>query len=260
MGDQRQQVVRAAACLVQAGLVTGTAGNVSVREPGTGRFLITPSAVDYRVLGARDIARVDLGTGTVEGPRRPSTERELHGQIYRARPDVNAVVHHHGPYATALAVARRTIPHILDEAVDLTPIPTVEYAPSGTPELAAGAAARLAEGCNAVLLANHGVVAVGGTLEEALERGIEVERLARTFVWAEAVGGAAPLEEWAVERNRCFLREYRAARATQGPPGPPDPGEPSGAVAVADLARFGFRSWVTFCALVQALVLQRLRR
>lgn len=216
MVNQHKQLVQAAMFLLESGLVTGTAGNVSVRESGTGFFLITPSAEDYRVMPEQDIARVDLLTGSVEGQRRPSTERELHSQIYRAREDVNAVVHHHSLYATAIAVARKTIPNILDEAVDLTPIPTVEYAPSGTPELATKAAAKFADGCNAVLLANHGVVVVAGDLKEALERSIEVERLARIFVWAEAVGGATPLEEWAVEKSRHFLKKYRAATAKQG--------------------------------------------
>lgn len=162
MVDQRKEVIRAAVSLIESGFVTGTAGNVSVRETGTRCFLITPSAVDYRVMGEQDIVRVDLWTWCAEGRRRPSTERELHGQIYSAREDVNAVVHHHSPYATAIAVAHRTIPNILDEGIDLTPIPTVEYAPSGTPELATKVAAKLADGCNAVLLANHGVVVVGG--------------------------------------------------------------------------------------------------
>lgn len=260
MVDRRKEIVRAALFLREAGLVTGTAGNVSVRELGTGCFLITPSGVDYRIMQAQDIARVNQTTGSVEGRRRPSTERELHGQIYKAREDVNAVVHHHSPYATAISVARRTIPNILDEGSDLTPIQTVEYAPSGTPELATNAAARLADGCNAILLANHGVVVVGGDLEEALARSVEVERLAKIFVWAEAIGGAAPLEDWAAARSKQHMREYKAARARQGVEDARYPPEGSESVSVGGLVKFAFRSWVTFGSLIHALVVQRLRR
>lgn len=100
----------------------------------------------------------------------------------------------------------------------------------------------------------------GGSLEEALERSIEVERLAGIFVWAEALGGAKPLEEWAVQRSRHFLKQYKAARAKQDLPCPPDFPESSESVSVSDLVKFGFRSWVTFGSLIHALVMQKLRR
>jgi len=260
MTNLRREIVRAALFLREAGLVTGTAGNVSVRDPGTGCFLITPSGVDYRIMQAQDIARVNQTTGSVEGRRRPSTERELHRQIYKAREDVNAVVHHHSPYATAISVARRTIPNILDEGSDLTPIPTVEYAPSGTPELATTASAGLADGFNAVLLANHGVVVVGGDLEEALTRSVEVERLAKIFVWAEAIGGAAPLEDWAAARSKQHIREYKAARAREDIRRAAASPESSEKISLGDLVKFGFRSWITFGSLIHTLVMQKLRR
>ncbi len=260
MIDQRKAIIRAAQFLRETGLVTGTAGNVSIRERGSGCFLITPSGLDYRHMQAQDIVRVDQATGAVEGRKQPSTERELHRQVYRVRKEVNAVVHHHSPYATAVSVARRTIPNILDEASELTPIQTVEYAPSGTPELATSAAAGLADTFNAVLLANHGVVVVGGDLEEALARSVEVERLAKIFVWAETIGGAVPLEDLAAARSKQFMREYKAAKATQDVKNQNDRDESSGLVSVGDLVQFGFRSWITFGSLIHALVMRRLRR
>jgi L-fuculose-phosphate aldolase len=260
MSDQRKPVVRTAVSLLEAGLVSGTAGNVSVREVGTQCFWITPSAVNYRVMGERDIVQVDLVSGSVTGPRRPSTERELHRQIYTMRADVNAVIHSHSPYATAVAVARKTIPNMLDEGIDLTPIPTVEYCPAGSPELASEVAAKLAEGRNAVLLANHGAVVVGENLNDALHRSLEVERLAQIYVWAEALGGAVPLEEWAVERSKDFLTQYRNAMAAGATLQTSQSAEDSESLSLADLVRFSFRSWVTFGSLIHNLVLQRLRR
>jgi len=102
------------------------------------------------------------------------------------------VIHYHSPYATAVAVARKTIPNILDEGIDLTPIPTVEYCLAGSPELASNVAARFAEGRNAVLLANHGAVVVGGNLKEALNRSLEVERLAQIYCAVPKKGDSGP--------------------------------------------------------------------
>jgi L-fuculose-phosphate aldolase len=260
MIDQRKQVVRTAVSLLEAGLVSGTAGNVSVREVGTQCFLITPSAVNYRVMREQDIVQVDLLSGSASGQRRPSSERELHRQIYTIREDVNAVIHYHSPYATAVAVARKTIPNILDEGIDLTPIPTVEYCLAGSQELAREVAAKLAEGRTAVLLANHGAVVVGENLGEALSRSLEVERLAQIYVWAETLGGAVPLEEWAVERSKDFLRQYRNAMAAGATLQTSQSAEDSESLSLADLVRFSFRSWVTFGSLIHNLVLQRLRR
>jgi L-fuculose-phosphate aldolase len=258
--NQRECIRRAAIWFLESGLVTGTAGNISVREDGGRWFLITPSGFDYRLMHEEDIVRVELDGQGVEGRRRPSSECELHKQIYRMREDVKAVVHSHSPYATSVAVARQTIPNILDETADLTPIPTVDYAVPGSLDLANRAAAKFSEGYNAVLLANHGVVVTGASLNEALHRSVDVERLAQLFVWAETLGGAVPLEDWAVTRSRNFLKEYAANRALQSP----DQAEPlpvwSGTVSVVDLVRFGFRTWVTFGSMFQALLMQRLRR
>jgi L-fuculose-phosphate aldolase len=246
--------------LLESGLVTGTAGNISVREDGGQWFLITPSGFDYRLMEQDDVARVNLETRAVEGKRRPSSEWELHSRIYEAREDVKAIVHSHSPYATAVAVARKTIPNILDETADLTPIPTVDYAPPGSKELAEMVAARLTEGCNAVLLANHGVVVTGGSLDDALHRSVEVERLAQLFIWAETLGGAIPLDERTVTRSRDFLRRYVAARAEQASGCPQPLPVWSGSVSVVDLVRFGFRSWATFGSMLQTFLIQRLGR
>ena len=258
--SEREQVVRAAVWFLETGLVTGTAGNISVRESGGPWFLITPSGLDYRLMKEEDIVRVNLDTGAAEGKRRPSSERDLHAQIYRVREDAKAIIHSHSPYATAVAIARKSIPNILDETADLTPIPTVDYAPPGSKELAEMAAARLAEGCNAVLLANHGVVVTGGSLDEALQRSVEVERLAQLFMWAETLGGAIPLDEWTVTKSREFLRRYAATRAEQAAGRPQPLPVWSGSVSVVDLVRFGFRSWMTFGSMLQTFLIQRLGR
>jgi L-fuculose-phosphate aldolase len=208
----------------------------------------------------QDIVRVGLWTDVIEGRRRPSSEHQLHALIYRARDDVHAIIHHHSAYATAVSVARKTIPSIIDEAVDLTPVPTVKYAPSGTVELAMNAAAEFAKGHNAALLANHGVVVCGETLNQALSRAVDVERLARIFVGAEAMGGAVPLEDWAVAKNRHFLTQYRMTKQRHEPPTVHPLPELPRYVRAADLVTFAIRSWITFSSMMHNLVMQRLRR
>lgn len=258
--DQRRLVVRAARALVELGLVEGTAGNVSLREQARGSFLITPTAMDYRVMVEEDIVRVDGATSKVEGRRRPSSECELHSRIYQARQDVNAVIHHHSLYVTALATAHKGIPDILDETVDLTPIPIVDYAPFGSSDLASKAAAAIANGHNAVLLANHGIVVVGESMEEAFERSVKVERLSQVFVWAEALGGAVPIGPTTAEETRRTLHRYKQARAEHEIRDPAEAWRRYESVSLADLVKFTFRSCVTLTSLLHALVLQKLRR
>ena len=153
-------LVRAACATVERGLVTGTQGNVSVRDAD--RILITPTALPYDAMGEEDV--VVFGE---DNKRPPSTEWRVHAAIYAARPDVGAIVHTHSPAATA---------HAQGDA-PLGDVRVAEFAETGTAELGDYAVAAL-EARGAVLLARHGVVAVGATLGEALERATDVERRA----------------------------------------------------------------------------------
>ena len=217
MSNVAQQIIETSLCLLDACLLTGTAGNISARCSDGESVLITPSARDYRSLTEQDLVRVHLALAKAEGRWKPSSEWRLHLTIYRARPDVNAIIHHHGIWASMVAVARKTIPVLIDEAADIGPIPTAPYAPSGSAELAEAVAGELTKGSNAVLLANHGAVAVGQDLGEAMDRALQVERLAKIYIGAEVLGGAHPLDEAAVRRSQQFLQDYRAARAVHEP-------------------------------------------
>lgn len=188
-----RRIVEAGWKLVAAGLNEGSAGHISARCARGRALLITPTGRDWRLLRERELVAIDIATGVSTSAGRPSSESRLHVEIYRWRPDVGAVVHHHGPWASMVAVARQTTPVLMDEAAEIGEIPTASYAPSGSPELADAAARELAAGRAAVLLANHGAVAVGPSLSEAVQRGCEVERLARLFVGAHVLGRAPAL-------------------------------------------------------------------
>jgi L-fuculose-phosphate aldolase len=182
----RAAIVAIAQAMERAGLAPNRSGNVSCRFDGG--LLITPSAIAYAEMSAQDIVALDL-TGTVRsGTRTPSSESPFHTAIYRARPDAEAIVHTHSPQATALASARRGIPafHYMI-ALAGGPVRCAEYATFGTQALAENVLLGL-EGRKAVLLANHGVIAIGATLASAYEVASEVEHLAGQYLRLLAAG------------------------------------------------------------------------
>jgi len=254
-----RQIIEVGWRLVEANLTDGLSGNISARDPDGVTALITPSALDYRLLTERDLVRIDLGSGKAEGRRKPSSEWRLHVAIYRTRPDINAVIHQHATWASAVAVARKTIPVLIDEAADLGSIPTAPYAPSASEELAETAARELAKGSNAILLANHGAVVVGRDLHEATRRAVELERLAKIYIGAELLGGAHALDEIQVGRSRKFFETYRSA-PTEDRELLPSTSQILGRVSLQDLVNYSFRAGVTFASLLQSLILQKLHR
>ncbi len=184
--DVRKEIVVVSRELDAAGLVPNKSGNLSCRLPGG--FVITPSGVPYRTLEPGQIVEFDDHGTPAPGGLRPSSEWRMHAAIYACRPDVSAIVHTHSPNATALACAGLDIPafHYMI-ALAGGAIRCVPYATFGTAEMAAGAIEGL-EGRRAVLLANHGVVAVGPSLAAAQAVAIEVENLAMQYLALRAAG------------------------------------------------------------------------
>jgi L-fuculose-phosphate aldolase len=184
-------------------LVAGTAGNVSALDRDTRLIAITPSGIPYDALEPGDVVLLDTQGNVADGTRRPSTEFRMHLAIYASPVGVGGIVHTHSPYATAFAVARNPIRVCVAEGAALlgAVIPVAPYATTGTSELGE-VVARGIESAPAVLLANHGVVAVAETVEEALARARAVEEVARIQLYAEVLGGAVPLPLEEIERIR----------------------------------------------------------
>ena len=182
----RREIVAVSRALDGAGLMPNKSGNVSCRIPGG--FLITPSGVPYSQLEAAQVVELGTDGAAVEGGLRPSSEWRMHGAIYAQRPEVAAIVHTHSPRATALSCARLGIPafHYMI-ALAGGAIRCMPYATFGTEELARNAVCGL-DGRRAVLLANHGVVAVGTSLREAHSVAFEVENLALQYLELRAAG------------------------------------------------------------------------
>jgi L-fuculose-phosphate aldolase len=179
--EARRAVIETALAMSRSGLSPGRSGNVSCRWKSG--MLITPTGMAYEEISPGDIVFVDSkGEVPAKKSRKPSSEWRFHLAAYRARPDMNAVVHTHSLNATVLACAGKPIPafHYMVAVAGGDDIPLVPYDTFGTQELARHVAKGLFHR-NACLMANHGQIAVGATLETALELAREVEVLAEQY-------------------------------------------------------------------------------
>jgi L-fuculose-phosphate aldolase len=176
--------------MARRGLVAGTSGNCSVRVPDTDLVVITPTSLEYEIMLHEDICVINTAGEQVEGRHKPSIEINMHLAIYQARPEVGGIVHTHQTMGTAVAVAGKSIPPILEEQVFslLGEVELAEYAPPGTVELADNVVKALAHR-NACLVAHHGVVTVGPKIRNALLNAEIVERAASIFLMAHLLGG-----------------------------------------------------------------------
>ena len=200
----RRALADASRELVRLGLNQGTAGNISARHGD--EMLITPSGIAPKRTTPEMIAAVTL-TGDDDapswrGPHKPSSEWRLHRDILRHRNDVGAVVHTHSLYATVLATQHREIPavHYMIAAFGGPRIRCTPYVPYGTQALSDLILEHLGP-LHAVLLGNHGMVATGGNLEQAMWRAAELESLAKLTVVAVATGSPVLLSDDEIART-----------------------------------------------------------
>lgn len=191
--DLRRRLLAVARRMSESGLSPGRSGNVSARAEGG--LLITPSGMAYDRLAPEDLVLLDGDGKAMPGQRLPSTEWHFHLAIYRARPEAGGIVHAHSLYATALACARLDIPafHYMIAVAGGADIRCGAYATFGTEELAQSALEAL-DGRRACLLANHGQIALGETVEKALDLAEEVETLAAQYWHVLQIGGPRLLD------------------------------------------------------------------
>jgi L-fuculose-phosphate aldolase len=198
----RQAIIEKCRWMNASGLNQGTSGNISARHGSV--MLITPSATPYEAMEPEMIAAMPLEGehGSWTGPLKPSTEWRFHLDIMKARPDVGAVVHTHSTFATTLAIARREIPscHYMIAASGGNSIRCAPYATFGTSELSRHALAAL-DGRTCCLLANHGVIATGPTLDKAMWLAVEVETIAKQYYHSLLIGGPVLLSDAAVDET-----------------------------------------------------------
>lgn len=190
MSHLREQLLAISRKLCELGLNRGTSGNASVRD-GTG-FLVTPTGMAVEEMTPRDMVWMSID-GKVQGERQPSSEWRFHRDILQARPEVGAVIHTHAMFATTLACLHREIPpfHYMIAVAGGGTIRCAPYALFGSQALSDAALSALQDR-KACLLANHGMIAVGRDLDQALSVAVEVETLCEQY-WRALQAGEPKL-------------------------------------------------------------------
>lgn len=178
----QSQLVQTAQRAYREKMFAATSGNLSVFDRESGKIYITPGSFPYEKMTPEDIMAIDLDGNILEGKHSPSSEWRMHAAIYRTDKRVNAIVHTHSPYATAFAINHMRIPAVLYEMVFFLggDIPVAEGAIPGTPEVGENCVPVLKER-NGCLMANHGALAVGDTLDRAYTRAVYIEDAAKAY-------------------------------------------------------------------------------
>jgi len=208
----RHSIIATGLRLVQSSMTLGTYGNISARIDSD-NIAITPSGTDYARLVIENIAVVDLTGKQISGDLKPSSELPLHLEIYKSFPEAQAVIHTHSLYASALAVAHKDLPPVIEDLTQIVggTVFCTEYTVAGTKELGERAVKAM-HGHNAALLANHGAVCWGMDLEEALTTAEVLEKAAQIYCIAHSFETPFPLNEKTVHKLHEFYTDHYRKR------------------------------------------------
>ena len=206
--QERDQIAEYGRRMISAGLSTGTGGNLSLYDRSAGLIAASPSAVDYDRITAEDVAVVDLEGRQVEGRGRPTSELNFHLAVYRARSAAGAVIHTHSVYATTLACLGWELPpvHYLIGFAGRK-VPLAPYKLVGSTELGRAIVEVMGDS-RAVLMANHGLVAWGESLERAFTTAEECELVARIYYQARAAGAPILLTDRQLDELLPHFEKY----------------------------------------------------
>lgn len=201
----RQRIIEVCHQMERWGLNRGTSGNVSCREGDY--FLITPSGVPVPQLSPEGIVAMDF-TGKIIGEGKPSSEWHFHLDLLKNRPELNAIVHTHSPHATALACLREDLPafHYMIAIAGGDSVRCAPYALFGTETLSSHAVSAMKDR-KACLLANHGLIAAGRDLDEAMAVATEIESLCQQYLLARQTGQPVLLSS---EEMRAVIDRFRS--------------------------------------------------
>jgi L-ribulose-5-phosphate 4-epimerase len=182
----KKLLVETAQELTRKGYLMATGGNLSIRIAGQQAFAITPSNYDYMKMLLEDICVLDFELNVLEGKLKPSVESGMHAAIYHVRPDVNAVVHTHQVYASALTLIRTPIPALFDEQTRFLgrSVNIIPYAPSGTGMLAGTIGRHVRDHNNAYMMQNHGALVFGHDMERAVHNVEILEKCSLAYLLA----------------------------------------------------------------------------
>lgn len=206
--DERRKIVQYCQLLLKSGLTKGTGGNISIYVPSENCVVISPSGVPYDSMEPEDVVLIDLDGNKIEGNYKPSSEWAMHTAVYKQKPEIQAVVHTHSVFAKTLSCLREDLPAVSYlVAVAGKKVSCAQYASFGTQELADNALTAMGDS-KAVLLANHGLLAAGETIEEAFNIAEEIELCAEVYIRARGIGKPVVLDddemEYMLERFKTY--------------------------------------------------------
>lgn len=207
--EKRKEIIEYGKKLVENGLTKGTGGNLSICDRESGLMAITPSGIDYFLIKPEEIVLIDVETGKiVEGDALPSSERDMHRIFYKYRTDIDAIIHTHTTFAATIACLNIDLPavHYL-VALAGPDVRCAEYATYGTVALAKNAYKAMKDR-KACLLANHGMLAGGGSLAEAYNITEEIEFCCELYYRAKSIGNPVILPEDEMTRMMERFKNY----------------------------------------------------
>ncbi|MBN8656938.1 MAG: class II aldolase/adducin family protein [Anaerolineae bacterium] len=184
--SEKKLIVETAHELVRKGFLMATGGNLSLRVMGQNAFAITPSNYDYMKMTPEDVCILDFDLNMLEGHLKPSVESAMHGAVYQVRGDVNAIVHTHQVYTSALTLIKSPIPALFDEQARFLgrSVEIIPYAPSGTGMLKSTVAKHVKNHNNAFMMQNHGALVFGHDMERAVHNVEILEKCAMAYLLA----------------------------------------------------------------------------
>ncbi len=202
----QEDVCRTALEMYRSGLVSGTWGNISARIDEE-YMAITPSGMAYEGLSADQMCIVNINTLKYEGKLKPSIEAIVHATIYKNRPEINGIMHTHSTYALTVATARKEIPPICEDQVQILggSIRVADYTHPGTQEMA-DACVKALEGRQGALIANHGAISCDVTLAKAFVGSQIIEKTAMVYINSMAIGGPVEISQKDVDFFSDFFR------------------------------------------------------
>jgi len=205
----KEELVKGSRKIFAKKLVQRGEGNVSIRIPNTNEFLITPTYNDYANMNKDDVVHMNCEGKKLAGLQEASSEYRMHIAIYEARPRVNAIIHTHSPYASMLAIARQTIPPIIEEMVVWIggEINCANFGEANTEEIGTQALKAIGN-TNATLIANHGVLVCGKKMDNAIKTAELVEKMAFIYKGAKDLGEVHTISDTSFKKFRKKFEEY----------------------------------------------------
>ena len=192
----KEEIVKAGRDLFNKGILENNEGNISLRIPKKDELLITPTGNNYQTFSADQVVHMKFDGTALSSGKLPSTEVKMHVAIYKSRPKVKCIIHTHSTYASMLSILRKEIPIIMEEqfvylggSIDVSP-----YGEAHTEEISKSALIALGYK-NGALLANHGAIVCGKSIQNAVKNAELVEKLAKVYWGALQVGKPYILDE-----------------------------------------------------------------